>query len=346
MTGVWDVPEVDDSARLQRLRAHLEAAQRIAGLGTWEVELPEGTMRWSTDLDAILGWDPATDGGYERLLAVVHPDDRARVAQAHAAAVRDGTGYVVEHRIRRAGAVRHLRQEAVVEHDGGRPVRLIGTVQDVTERTARTRRLVELESRRRELLHRLVRASEDARSQLAADLHDGPVQVITATAMRFEVLARADGPTPRWVEEGLPIVREVGTQLRDVLFDLHPQVTGSGIRDAIEHLGSTVLPGTPVAVRLHGDEPPRDVARAVHGVVQEALWDVREHDTAEALTIDVVAQEPTSVVVDGGAGEAALLTRAGLLGVRERCEAAGGTAALDPDGRVLRCTVARQGTST
>ena len=164
----------------------------------------------------------------------------------------------------------------------------------------------------------------------------GPVQVLTATSMRLEVIARGDDP-PAWVAEALPVVRDVGAQLREVLYELHPHVDHGGVHDAIAHVGATVLPGTPMAVTVQGDEPERDAARAVHGIVQEALWDVREHDAAEEVSIEVRTQDGTTVVIGGGRGEHPLLSRVGLLGVQERCEAVGGTAALDDSGRVLHC---------
>lgn len=328
-----------DPAPLERLRTRLEAVERIAGLGSWELDVPDGPVRWSPGLHSILGWDGSTDGGFDRLLRSVHPMDRRRVADAHAAAVQDGTGYSVEHRIVRGGAVRRLHQDVTVELDGDRPARLVGTVQDVTERASRARRLVEVESRRRELLHRLVRASDDARARLAGELHDGPVQVLTATAMRLEVLARTEAEPPKWLGETLPVVRDVAAQLRDVLFDLHPRVTGSGVRDTIVHLARTVLPGTDVAVIVSGEEPRPDTARAVHGLVQEAFWGVREQESAVALTVELTIADDTVVVVDGGGGGGPLLSRAALLGVSERCEAAGGTAGLEPSDRVLRCSL-------
>jgi len=324
--------------RLARLRARLEAAQRIAGLGSWEVDVPSGTAHWGPDLDPILGWAPG-EGGHERLLAVVHPDDRARVAKVHADAVRTGTPYEVDHRILRDDGERHIHQVAVVEEEGGRPVRLVGTVQDVTDRTRLARRQAVTESRRRELLHRLVQASDAARSHLAGDLHDGPVQILTATAMRLEVIARTGDAPPPWVEAALPPVREVCAQLREILYELHPHGDDGGVRDAIGHVGSTVLPGTPLAVTVQGEEPGREASRAVHAVVQEAMWDVREHDSAEELSIEVRTGDVTHVVVGGGRGDGPLLTRVGLLGVRERCEAIGGTAELDASGRVLRCAL-------
>jgi len=330
---------LDGGGRLGQLRGRLEAVKRIGGLGTWELDLASGALRACDQLRVLLGWEPAAGATFDDLLQRVHPADRDRVAEAHRRAVQDGTGSEVEHRVLCDGGVRRLRQDVAVVHVDGRPARLVGTVLDVTDQVERSRRLLEVESRRRELLHRLVRASEAARAQLAGDLHDGPVQVLTATAMRLEVLARAEPDPPAWLTDALPVVRGVCTQLRDVLFDLHPQVIGVGVHDTVAHLASTVLPGTPVTVHHDGEEPPPAVGRAVLGLVQEAFWDVREHDSADAVVVRITVGDATDVVLDGGAAERPVLSRAGLHGVSERCEALGGTAALDPGGRVLRAAL-------
>jgi len=339
MGAVWDDLADGEVARLPRLLEHLDVVQRMAGLGTWELDVSDGRLRWSPHLDAVLGWSPPEVATFDHLLEVVHPADRDRVAEVHDGAVRAVTGYEVEHRIVRGDDVRRVRQDVVVEPHDGAGVRLLGTVLDVTDRAAQARQLLEVESRRRELLHRLVQASEGARSRLAGDLHDGPVQVLTATAMRLEVLARTEADPPPWLDRALPLVRGVCTELREVLLDLHPQVVGVDLRDTVAHLANLVLPGTPVTTAVHGGEPPAGAARAVHGLVQEAFWDVREHDSADAITVDVTVRDGTVVVVDGGPGHVPLLTRVGLFAVRERCEAVGGTATLDHDHRVLCCTL-------
>lgn len=337
------VSDRGDEGQVDRLRAHLEAAHRIAGLGSWEVDLASAATWWSPDADDILGPAPG-DAGVERLLEVVHAGDRAQLAQLHADAVRHGRPYEIDLRIVLPDGLRHVHLEVVVERaDDGTPACLVGTFQDVTDRMALARRQAVTESRRRELLHRLVRAGEAARSQLAADLHDGPVQVLTATSMRLEVLGLTSDPRPAWLDDALPVVREVSAQLREVLYELHPRLhdgTDQGVAADLAHLADTVLPGMPVAVRVHDREPAREHALAVHAVVQEALWDVREHDSADTLAIDVHGDaDAIRVVVDGAGGEGPLLTRMGLLGVRHRCEAQGGTAGLDSGGRVLRCSL-------
>lgn len=327
-----------DDQPLARLRAHLENAHRIAGLGSWESDLDTGTLHWSGTARQIFGWPDGQHPSEDDLSRAVHPDDRTRFAALHERAVRHGEPYVIDHRIVRPdGTVRHLHVEVVVERrDDGRPRHLIGTIQDVTDRIVLTRRVLDTESRRRELLHRLVQVSDDARADLAADLHDGPVQVLTATAMRLEHLARTDDSAPEWTMEAVDTVRDVLGQLRDVLFELHPRSHVSGVAATLVDLGATVLPGTEVTVEVTGGEPGSAAARAICGVVQEALWDLREHAHLQTLQLRVSTGDGVEVCISSG-DERSVLSRGGLLGVQERSEALGGRATIDEGTGELRC---------
>ncbi len=72
---------------------------------------------------------------YERLLAMVPPDDRGKLTQALQAALRDGGATELEHRRLAPDGVERivLERGQVIRDEEGRPVRLAGTVQDITE---------------------------------------------------------------------------------------------------------------------------------------------------------------------------------------------------------------------
>jgi len=122
---------------LRNGRALLEA-QRIAHLGIWEWDLGTGGLKWSDEVYRIFGVLPGEFGAtYEAFLASVHPDDRAAVDQAVKEALADAKkGYDIEHRvISPDGAQRvvHARGEVTFDPDR-KPVRMFGTVHDITER--------------------------------------------------------------------------------------------------------------------------------------------------------------------------------------------------------------------
>jgi PAS domain S-box-containing protein len=124
------------TADLARAQDHLEEAQHIARLGSWEWDINKDRVSWSDELYRIYGLEPATFvASYDGFLARVHPDDVEPVRQQVTKAVTSGERMMFEHRIVRPdGSVRIVAARAdVVRGADGRPVRLTGTAQDVTD---------------------------------------------------------------------------------------------------------------------------------------------------------------------------------------------------------------------
>jgi PAS domain S-box-containing protein len=122
---------------LRRSERNLADAQRIAHIGSWEWDLATDTAQRSEELHRIYGVEPGTIlGTTEAFLAFVHPDDRARVQASERAAATGSGQYALEYRaVRPDGSVRIVHDEAeVVRDSSGAPVRMVGTVQDITER--------------------------------------------------------------------------------------------------------------------------------------------------------------------------------------------------------------------
>jgi len=119
---------------LQASRRRLEEAQTIARLGHWEANLATGQLYWSDVIFDIFGLDKAmVTPSLDVFNAALHPDDVGKVRASEEQAARTGI-HDVEHRIIRPdGEMRWVRELARMHPDPeGRPVRLIGTVQDIT----------------------------------------------------------------------------------------------------------------------------------------------------------------------------------------------------------------------
>ena len=115
----------------------LQEAQALANLGSWEWDVQTNSRRWSDQLARIFGLrhdqvPPTFDGFYP----LVHPEDRERTARIANEALRSGSDYENQFRIVRPdGVVRTVHNQARVDRDAsGRPVRIIGVCQDITER--------------------------------------------------------------------------------------------------------------------------------------------------------------------------------------------------------------------
>jgi PAS domain S-box-containing protein len=115
----------------------LVEAQHIALMGSWSWDIATNTTQWSEALYHIYGLlpddCPATVEGY---LSLVHPDDREYVSSVVQRALQTCQGFSYNHRIVRPdNSVRfHQLNLRVAVDEGGRPVKLFGTAQDVTDR--------------------------------------------------------------------------------------------------------------------------------------------------------------------------------------------------------------------
>jgi PAS domain S-box-containing protein len=148
-TDVSELVERDRS--LRESQASLAAAQRIAKLGSWELDLADldnlgsNRLRWSDETFRIFGYEPnQIEVSNEGFFRAVHPDDRAKIREAVGRAIKTGVAYSIEHRIIRPDGseiVVHERSDIVSDPEG-RPVKMVGTIQDVTEQRAAERKQI------------------------------------------------------------------------------------------------------------------------------------------------------------------------------------------------------------
>ena len=138
---IADITELKRIERaLRENEANLRRAQRVANLGSWSLDRATGRLTWSEQTYRIFGVPadrPVTEEDFD---GWVHPDDRAAMDRAWAAALT-GAPLDIEHRILVDGTSKWVRERAELELDSqGEWISAIGTVQDVTER-----KLAELE---------------------------------------------------------------------------------------------------------------------------------------------------------------------------------------------------------
>jgi len=132
-------------------------AQAVAKIGSWETELPSLDITWSEQTHRIFETDPSNFHPRRTgFVELIHPDDRAKVDAAFEASLEKGAPSKVEYRIVMAdGRVKVLEEHWKVFQDGqGRPMRLVGTCQDITERKRAAAMLRESELRFRAVYER------------------------------------------------------------------------------------------------------------------------------------------------------------------------------------------------
>jgi len=132
---------------MRRNRESLARAQRLAGMGNWEL-FADGQMECSAELVRLFGapHEAGQSSTSESWLARVVPADRQRVREARAQLAHDGAPYQLQFQIERFdGAVRTVFEQAAgVAGEHGRPMRIEGITQDITDRVLAQERIRQL----------------------------------------------------------------------------------------------------------------------------------------------------------------------------------------------------------
>lgn len=326
---------------LRESERKLKQAQRLAQIGYWERDLVTDRITWSQAVDRILGTQSGTGLCEADLQRMIHPDDRQLRNRALADALKSEGSYEVEFRvIRPDGDVRFLHVWDEIDRDSsGRPIRLFGTVQDVTDRKRAEDALCETSDRLQHLSRRLLEVQEEERRHLSRELHDEFGQLLAAISLHLHVVRGVAGDAARaGLEECLALLQRAGEQVRSLTLELRPtMLETAGIDATLRRLAEDFQQRSGITTRVTGyvNSVSSDLAVACFRVAQEALTNVVRHAQAQHVWIELSRNESDLelLVRDDGVGfdtmstlkQAAQHGRLGLLGMRERVEILGGT---------------------
>ena len=122
---------------LRRIKASLAEAQRIAHLGNWEWDIARNELTWTDEIYRIFGLTPQEfRPTHDNFLSFIYPDDLMAVKNQLEEGINSGKYGPYDYRIvRRDGSIRLVYAQGETYFDQeGRPLRMVGTVQDITER--------------------------------------------------------------------------------------------------------------------------------------------------------------------------------------------------------------------
>lgn len=160
---------------------------------------------------------------------------------------------------------------------------------------------------------RTVHILEEERRRFARDLHDGPVQVLSNTSMKLDMLSQLITVDAALAEEEIRRMHhrlvQATTEIRQLIYDLQPvAVDAIGLGDAIKGLAHAARRDwrVPITVNIEGDGPPlpADAQMMLYRAVQEALNNAAKHAEAEQITITLISgpDAVSCIVTDDGKG--------------------------------------------
>ncbi len=291
-----------------------------------------GVIRYgSPSVETVLGYDSEELVG-RKAVELVHPDDRARILDAHLTALRDPTTAQrgVEFRLQhRDGSWRVLEAlGSALQYRSAGPQAVL-TLRDVTERRASHEQL-------RQLARRLDEVREEQLTRVSREIHDELGHALTALrldlAWLVPKLRRNREPVGQKAAEMLDMVDATIDSVRRIASHLRPPVLddlglAAAIETRLERFGQQT--GIAVELRADNDDVPAFARRALYRIVQEALTNVARHADAHAVRVSLTCtpERVTMEIDDDGIGIPTGMIdnqgSLGLVGMRERAAALG-----------------------
>jgi PAS domain S-box-containing protein len=341
--------EVEERSRaeasLQESQSRSVHAQRVARMGFWEWKIATGELYWSDEIYRTFGLSKEQARvTYDAFLAAVHPDDRDLVRRSVDAAVRESAAYDIEHRIvRPGGEVRFVHEQGDVYCDAeGRPLRMLGTVRDITSRKNLERELSEI--------------STVEQQRVGWELHEGLGQQMLG--LRFLAKALEKSLSAQGMAEA-GVAGKVADALHDCQVHIRALIDGvrpvdvdaNGLMAALANLAENTCTVAGVSCTFDCGRPVlmRDshAATQLFHIAQEAVRNAVKHGKPSRITIGLeshdrqvtlqVRDDRTGIPSDpdqiGGMGLRIMRYRAGVLGADLKIQPA------DGGGTLVTCTL-------
>lgn len=319
-------------------------AQRVAGLGIWEIDTGTGAMQCSDEFFRIFGLEPqSVQLTLGSALSFIHPDDQKSFSQTIVATRETLQTYRKEHRIVQPnGSIRHvISQGQTVVDEQRRLTGVIGSLLDITKHKQAEQALRQSHDNLRRLAAHQEKIKEEERKRIAREVHDelgGLLTGLKAIVERsMEQTAKAGMPCEKLLHQARVLTDSAIESVRRIVTDLRPSVLDQlGIWAALEwyveqlaertHLVCTCTISETAAAATLDEERSTMLFR----IVQEALTNVVRHAQASRARVDVVHEDGFIMVeiADDGKGidTNRLLDRQswGISGMYERVHQIGG----------------------
>jgi len=354
---VSQIRQVEQALRQseQRVRFCLDAAN----VGTWEWDIDSDNVRWSENMERILGRQPgSSNGNFNAMIESINAEDREQVRRTIQKALESDGKYHVEYRQTKGdGSIAWMEARGQVIYDSSnRPTSMMGVCVDISERKRsekalqaaheqldsrvkeRTTELDRAQERLRMLSGRLLRMQDDERRRIARELHDTAGQLLVALKLNMvpveeELRKRSDSVLMKPVAESLLLIEELSRDLRTMSHLLHPPLLDeAGLHSAVRWYVEGFAERSKIAVDLQLDPKlgrlPAEFETAIFRIIQECLTNIHRHSGSNFASI-VVARDAKDIRIeirDQGKGMPVPIPRAGvgIQGMGERVRQLGG----------------------
>ncbi|MDF2186881.1 PAS domain-containing protein [Paraflavitalea sp. CAU 1676] len=238
-------------ARIRASHERYLLVTRVTNDVVWDWDIVnDDNMHWGDGFYNLFGYRPAlirkTAGFWE---SCIHPDDRGRVVKELDAFITNNKArtWEDEYRFRKANgeyALVHDRGFLIFDHEG-RITRMVGSMQDITEKRELERQLLKQELDKQIMVAQaVVNAQEKERADIGKDLHDNVNQILTTAKLYLEMVKHNDPTGAHLINRCSDSIAEAINEIRTISRSLVPASIGDlglvvSIQDLVDNINAT-----------------------------------------------------------------------------------------------------------
>ena len=298
--------------RLQETNDRLLLLTRATSDAIWEWDMQTGKIFRNDALMDMIGYQLDDPRGLSWWLRRIHPDDRDRVSdKVRVSTERNLQSWQDEYRFKCAdGHYKFMRDRGYIVYENGLPVKMIGSLQDITNMKELENQLVEEKlERQKEVSEMVIQVQEKERTRIGHELHDNVNQILSITKLFVDMLTAANPEEKRVKQKSIEYIVTAIEEIRKLSKELVvPQLKDKGLLPSIELLIEDILLSTPVKIKfIHDHEndllsPGKKVA--LFRIVQEQLKNILKHSQAKQVDILLQCKEKNVqlIIKDNGVG--------------------------------------------
>ncbi len=169
----------------------LNQLQKISADAIWELDIVNGEVNRNEKLIDIIGYDPEVQLGITWWMECVHPDDREDLKNTLDTVTENKLqSWQSEYRFQcQDGEYKNLVDRGFVIYDNGKPVKMIGSITDVTNEKLMENLLAEEKLHQWKIISEtIIRVQEQERSRLGREMHDNVNQILSTIKLFVEML--------------------------------------------------------------------------------------------------------------------------------------------------------------
>ncbi|MCW3119993.1 MAG: putative signal transduction histidine kinase [Chitinophagaceae bacterium] len=294
--------------------ALMKEAEQLALFGSWEADIITGEFKWSDEIFRIYGYEPGEiKPGQDIVLHHIHPEDRTFYQQALFSIMKQQDTYASEIRIiDRNGQNKFVSFKIVVKRNkSGQLARLLGFVQDITQKKELEKELAEQALRQQRLITEVtIQAQEKERNELGKELHDNINQVLATVKIFLNMSLNNPLKSEEFTNRGIHNINYAIEEIRKLSKTLvAPSLGEIGLIEALKDLVHEQnfdinLKAQLVAENRGEKDIDKNMELMLYRIAQEQLNNIRKYAKASnaIIALRIEAERLFFSIADDGVG--------------------------------------------